>query len=229
MTTTRQPVSKKRKLRVLVVDDHPIFREGLAQLINHEPDLAVCATAETAVQALEAAGRLQPDIAVVDVSLKGGRDGMELMKELRARHARLPVLILSMHDESLYAERALRAGARGYITKQETSDKVLVAIRRILGGEVYLSEHMAARMLNRCVGDTARLDASPLERLSDRELQVFRLLGHGRNTRQVADELHVSISTVDSYRANIKTKLGLKNSTELLQHAVHWVESEVID
>jgi len=225
MTTQNQSASKRKKLRVLIVDDHPIFRAGVAQLINQEPDLTVCGEAEGAAEALEAVAKQKPDIALVDVTLKG-RDGVELMKELKVRYPELPVLMLSMHDESLYAERALRAGARGYIMKQETTDKVLVALRRILGGGVYVSEQMGARMLNHFVGRQTPSAATALERLSDRELQVFRLIGRGCGTRQIAEELHLGLTTIESHRANIKRKLELKTATELVQHAVQWVESE---
>jgi DNA-binding NarL/FixJ family response regulator len=209
---------------VLVVDDHPIVRQGLSQLINQEPDLMVCGQAEDARTALDAIDPSQPDILIVDVSLDGP-DGIELLKTIRANDSRLPVLILSMHDESLYAERALRAGANGYIMKQEATERVLVAIRQILGGEVYVSERMAKKMVQQFIGGSGVSRRSIIDELTDRELEVFRLIGQGHGTRQIAEELHLSVKTVESYYAHIKEKLFLKNARELVQHAVQWVES----
>lgn len=216
--------ASSRKIRVLVVDDHPIVRQGLSQLINQEPDLMVCGQAEDARTALEAIDPSQPDILIVDVSLDGP-DGIELLKTVRAKDARLPVLILSMHDESLYAERALRAGANGYIMKQEATERVLVAIRQILGGEVYVSERMAKKMVQQFIGGSGVSKRSIIDELTDRELEVFRLIGQGHGTRQIAEELHLSVKTVESYYAHIKEKLSLKNARELVQHAVQWFES----
>jgi DNA-binding NarL/FixJ family response regulator len=207
-----------------VVDDHPIVRQGLSQLINQEPDLMVCGQAEDARTALDAIDPSQPDILIVDVSLDGP-DGIELLKTIRANDSRLPVLILSMHDESLYAERALRAGANGYIMKQEATERVLVAIRQILGGEVYVSERMAKKMVQQFIGGSGISRRSIIDELTDRELEVFRLIGQGHGTRQIAEELHLSVKTVESYYAHIKEKLFLKNARELVQHAVQWVES----
>ena len=167
----------------------------------------------------------QPDILIVDMSLDGP-DGIELLKTIRAKDPRLPVLMLSMHDESLYAERALRAGANGYIMKQEATERVLVAIRQILGGEVYVSDRMAKKMLQQFIGALGRRPGAPsIDELTDRELEVFRLIGQGHGTRQIAEELHLSVKTVESYYAHIKEKLSLKNARELVQHAVQWVES----
>jgi DNA-binding NarL/FixJ family response regulator len=208
-----------RKRTVLLVDDHPVVRQGLALLINREPDLAVCGDAEEASAALRRIEELKPDLIVVDISLKGP-DGLDLLKDIRARDPNLPVLILSMLDELLYAERALRAGANGYIMKQEATERVLVAIRRILGGEVYVSDRMADRMLHRFVGGGQTSQRSPIAALTDRELEVFRLIGEGRGTRQIAEELHISVKTVESYQAHIKEKLCLKNSRELVQRAI---------
>jgi DNA-binding NarL/FixJ family response regulator len=222
--TARPPEAKCRKIRVLVVDDHPIVRQGLSQLINQEPDLMVCGQAEDARTALDAIDPSQPDILIVDVSLDGP-DGIELLKTIRANDSRLPVLILSMHDESLYAERALRAGANGYIMKQEATERVLVAIRQILGGEVYVSERMAKKMVQQFIGGSGVSKRSLIDELTDRELEVFRLIGQGHGTRQIAEELHLSVKTVESYYAHIKEKLFLKNARELVQHAVQWVES----
>ena len=213
------------KTRVFVVDDHPIVRQGLSQLINREPDLMVCGEAEDARTALDAIIPSKPDILIVDVSLEGP-DGIDLLKTIRSRDAKLPVLMLSMHDESLYAERALRAGANGYIMKQEATDRVLIAIRQILAGEVYVSERMAQKMVHQFIGRSGVARRSAIEELTDRELEVFRLIGQGHGTRQIAEELHLSVKTVESYYAHIKEKLSLKNSREMVQHAVQWVTSQ---
>jgi DNA-binding NarL/FixJ family response regulator len=213
------------KHRVLVVDDHPIVRQGLALLINREPDLMVCGEAEEALSALQAVATLRPDIALVDISL-GGPDGLELLKQLRARDAALPVLILSMHDEAIYAERVLRAGANGYIMKQEATEAVLTAIRRILRGEIYVSDLIASRMLRQLARGSQMAKDSPLAALSDRELEVFRLIGEGHGTRQIAGALHLSVKTVESYQAHIKEKLSLRNARELQQHAIEWAMTE---
>jgi DNA-binding NarL/FixJ family response regulator len=210
------------KRRILIVDDHPIVRQGLALLINREPDLAVCGDAEETGSALCRIEELKPDLVVVDISLNGP-DGLDLLKNIRAREPSLPVLILSMMDELLYAERGLRAGANGYIMKQQATEQVLVAIRRILDGEIYLSERMANKMLHLFVGGGSPTEqSSPMADLTDRELEVFRLIGEGHGTRQIADELHLSIKTVESYQAHIKDKLLLKNGRELVQRAIQW-------
>lgn len=212
------------KHRVFVVDDHPIVRQGLALLINREADLIVCGEAEEAQTALEAIAAQRPDILIVDISLNGP-DGIELVKLLRARSATLPVLVLSMHDELTYAERALRAGANGYIMKQEATERVLIAIRRILKGDVYLSDRAASRVLQQYVrGATAQ--HSSVSDLSDRELEVFRLIGGGHGTRQIAEELHLSVKTVETHQAHIKEKLSLRTARELVQYAVEWSLTE---
>jgi DNA-binding NarL/FixJ family response regulator len=223
--TIRPHESPTGKVKVFVVDDHPIVRQGLSQLIEREPDLMVCGEAEDARTALDTYAPLQPDILIVDVSLEGP-DGIELLKTIRSRDAKLPVLILSMHDESLYAERALRAGANGYIMKQEATDRVLIAIRQILGGEVYVSDRMAQKMMHQFVGRPGITGRSGVAELTDRELEVFRLIGQGHATRQIAEELHLSVKTVESYYAHIKDKLSLKNARELVQHAVQWVTNQ---
>jgi DNA-binding NarL/FixJ family response regulator len=210
------PVASKHK--VLLVDDHPIVRQGLALFIDREPDLVVCGEADGANSALQAIRDLTPDFVVLDISLEGP-DGLEVLKTLRVTHPNLPVLVLSMHDESTYAERALRAGANGYIMKQEATEKVLTAIRQILRGDVYVSDRLTKRMLQQFVhGSISPRD--PLAKLSDRELEVYRLIGAGHGTRQIADELHVSTKTVESYQAHIKEKLSLRNARELVQHAI---------
>jgi DNA-binding NarL/FixJ family response regulator len=210
-----------KKSKVFVVDDHPIVRQGLALLINREPDLMVCGEAENAQVALQSIAAMRPDILVLDISLNGP-DGLDLLKDLRTRNLILPVLILSMHDESIYAERALRAGAQGYIMKQEATEKVLVALRRILSSEIYVSEHIANRMLQRFIGNRGGGRPSSIADLTDRELEVFRLIGEGHSTRQIADELHISVKTVESYQAHIKEKLSLRSARELVQHAIQW-------
>lgn len=215
----------KTKCRILLVDDHPIVRQGLAELINHEKDLFVCGTAESFNETLDQIPSLKPDLVVADISLKGGNDGIELLKNIKARYPKTMVLMLSMHDETLYALRALRAGAAGYIMKQEATERVLVAIRQVLKGEIYLSEQMEKKLMHQLVGGRAVRTGSPIEDLSDRELQIFSLIGQGRSTRQIAEELHLSVKTVETHRAHIKEKLNLKSATELVQHAVQWRET----
>ena len=216
-----QAVTKKR---ILVVDDHPIVRQGLALLINREPDLVVCGEAEEAMGAMHVLASARPDVLIVDISLNGP-DGLDLLKNVRISHSSLPVLILSMHDESIYAERALRAGANGYIMKQEATDKVLVAVRRILNGEIYVSDRIASKMLKHYITGSG-LPNSSIADLSDRELEVFRLIGEGHGTRQIAEELHISVKTVESYQAHIKEKLSLRSARELMQHAIQWSMNE---
>jgi DNA-binding NarL/FixJ family response regulator len=215
-----------RKSRVFVVDDHPIVRQGLALLINQETDLAVCGEAEEAHSALRKIAECDPDIVVVDISLSGP-DGLEIIKTIRATSSSLPVLVLSMHEETVYAERALRAGANGYIMKQEATDTVLVALRRILNREIYVSERIANKLLRQYISGTATTKKSPIAELTDRELEVFRLIGEGHGTRQIADELHLSVKTVESYQAHIKDKLSLRTGRELVQHAIQWAIHEV--
>lgn len=214
------------KRRIYLVDDHPVTREGLARIINHEPDLEVCGEAGTAGRAQPAIETLKPDLVIVDVSLATGASGLELMKDLAARHPRLRMLALSTHDETLYAERALRAGAKGYVMKQEPTGQVMQAIRQVISGGVYLSPAMNERMLRKLTGGRAAPLATEVEQLSDRELEVYRLLGQGRGTRQIAGDLHLSISTVETYRTHIKEKLGLSSAPELVRRAVEWVHSQ---
>jgi len=210
--------------RVFLVDDHPLVREWLSQLIEREDDLAVCGEAEDAPEALQKIEETKPDIVIADISLKHTH-GLELVKDLQARRPSLPVLVLSMHDESLYAERVLRAGARGYITKQEATKRILQAVRQVLSGQIYISEKMASRMVHKLVLGRADSQKSPIERLTDRELEVFQLIGRGQATRRIAAELHLGVKTVESYRARIKEKLKLEDGTQLLQHAIQWVHS----
>jgi DNA-binding NarL/FixJ family response regulator len=220
---SQSPASAKK--RILVVDDHPIVRQGLALLINREPDLVVCGEAEEASGAMHVLASARPDVLIVDISLNGP-DGLDLLKTIRTTHPTMPVLILSMHDESIYAERALRAGANGYIMKQEATEKVLVAVRRILNGEIYVSERIANRMLKLYITGSGTVRNSSIADPSDRELEVFRLIGEGHGTRQIAEELHVSIKTVESYQAHIKEKLSLSSARELMQHAIQWNMNE---
>lgn len=210
---------------VFVVDDHPLLRQGLALLINQQQDLEVCGEAEEAQAAMQAIAKKTPDILIVDISLNGP-DGLDLLKSIRASYPNLPVLILSMHDEAIYAERALRARANGYIMKQEATEKVLVAVRRILNGEVYLSDRMANKMLQQYIGGSPASIQSRISALSDRELEVFCLIGEGRGTREIAEELHLSIKTVETYQAHIKEKLALHSGRELIQHAIQWKINE---
>ncbi len=214
------------KRRVLIVDDHPIFRNGITQLINHELDLHVCGEICSAAQALSAVEELKPDIIVLDISIQG-TNGIELMKSVRALHPQLPALMVSMHDESIYAERALRAGARGYVMKAAPSEKVIEAIRRVLGGGLYLSEAIGGRLLDTFLnGRTNNVGTSTIEQLSDREIEVFRAVGEGRGTREIARTLFLSVKTVETHRAHIKEKLQLKTAPELVRAAVEWVNSE---
>lgn len=215
------------KSRVFLVDDHPITRQGLVALINREPNLVVCGEADSAPVAIDMIQKLTPDIALVDVTLKT-TSGIELMKHLKALRPEMPVLMMSMHDESLFAERALRAGAKGYIMKLEPSATILAAIRRILSGELYLSEKMKEKMLHRLVKTGGTEVVYSIDTLSDREMEVFQLIGNGYGTRQIATRLNLSVKTIDSYREHLKLKLRLEGGTELVRHAIQWVKSEGI-
>jgi DNA-binding NarL/FixJ family response regulator len=214
------------KSRVFIVDDHTMFREGMKQLIDREPDLMVCGDAAGVEEALQGIPELKPDLIIVDLSL-AGRAGLDLIKTLKTQYDHLPVLVVSMHEEALYAERALHAGASGYVMKQEPAKTVKVAIRKVLAGDLHLSEKMTAAVLGKAVrrGQTA-LPVSPMEKLSDRELEVFRLLGEGKMTRQIAEELNVSIATINSFRNRIKDKLDFKNSAEMVLNAIQWARGD---
>jgi DNA-binding NarL/FixJ family response regulator len=220
-----QTQTEKGKTKVLIVDDHPIIRQGLAELINNEQDLTVCGQAEDAPEALVKIKESEPDMVIVDISLKE-TSGMELIKDIKAKYSNLPVLVLSMHDEALYAERILRAGAKGYVMKAEATEKVIVAIRKILIGQIYVSDKMAAKMVRKLVGGGPDMGVSAIERLSDRELEVFHLIGQGYGTRQIAERLHLSIKTIETYREHIKEKLNLADASELLQYAIQWTHSQ---
>lgn len=213
------------KARVMLVDDHPIVRQGLANLIDAEEDLVVCSQAEDAEQALRVLPEAKPDVVIVDISLRD-RSGLELLKDIRARDADLPMLVLSMHDESLYAERALRAGAQGYVMKQEATGKVLDAIRRVLNRELYVSEKMAVRLASQTVRARSTVRENPISRLSNRELEVFTLIGRGLGTREIATKLLLSIKTVEAHREHIKDKLSLRTGTELMRYAVQYTLEE---
>ncbi len=213
-----------KRARLLIVDDHPIVRQGLVELLGDNETVEVTGQAASADEAMELVRNQSFDLAVVDLSLRG-LSGLELMKLIQAETPDLPVLVLSMHDELFYAERALRAGAHGYIMKQEALDRINEAIRKVLNGEIYVSQSVSAKMLQRFVGGGTQAVEDEIGALSDRELEVFQLLGQGYGTRQISEMLHISPKTVESYRANIKTKLQLKNASELVQTAVQWVQS----
>lgn len=211
--------------RIHIVDDHPIVRQGIAQLINREADLEVCAEAGSAEDALEAIAADPPDMVIIDISLSG-ISGIELTKTLKKRYPQVRVLVISMHDETLHAERALRAGAKGYIMKQEATDNILTAIRRIKAGDFYLSDAMQARIFNRLADNGEGISSSPVADLSDRELEIFRLIGMGLGTGEIARKLNRSVKTVEAHRANIKDKLDIRSAPELVRFAVQWVENE---
>jgi DNA-binding NarL/FixJ family response regulator len=221
-TITPEPAGQKRT--VFLVDDHPLVREWLTNLINQQPNLAVCGEAESGPQAMQGIAALKPDVAIVDISLKDS-SGIELIKDLKQNCPSVAVLVLSMHEESHYAARALRAGAKGYIMKRETPRKVVAAIGQILAGKLYMSESLAAAMAAQFVEGKSLASHSPVEQLSDRELEVFELLGQGRGTRQIGETLRVSVKTVQAYCARIKEKLNLASASELLREAVRWYES----
>jgi DNA-binding NarL/FixJ family response regulator len=217
----RTPIVKKK---IMIVDDHPILRKGLSMLINQEPDLVVDGEAEDAQRAMELVETVRPDMVIVDISLPG-IDGVELLKMMKLRHPDLPALVVSMHDEGLFAERVLRAGARGYLMKQEAADKVLVGIRRVLAGEIFVSSRVTTRIVERLLDGSPGKQNSPLDLLSDREFTVFQLIGQGFGTRQIAEKLHLSVKTVESYRSHIKEKLRLESGTDLLKYAIQWVQN----
>jgi DNA-binding NarL/FixJ family response regulator len=218
----KQPARAQKK--IFIVDDHPMMREGLAQLICGEKDLLVCGEADDAAQALEHIEKLKPDLALVDITLRTS-SGLELIKDLALRVPQTSVLVISMHDESLYAERVLRAGGRGYVMKQEGGKKLMEAIRHVLDGKTYVSEKISAKILDVFSGRQSE-SASPVERLTDREFQVFQLIGQGLSTKEIADKLHVSAKTVEVHRVNIKQKLKVATAPELIRYAVRWVESQ---
>jgi DNA-binding NarL/FixJ family response regulator len=214
----------KTPTKILIVDDHPMMREGLVQLISNESDLEVCGEAESAPAAMELIDKMRPNLVLADITLPG-KNGLELVKDIHSVHPEMAVLVISMHDESLYAERVLRAGGRGYIMKQAGGKKIMEGIRHVLSGQIYVSEKMAARILEIFSGHRAEKSHSPVENLTDREFETFQMIGNGLSTKEIAAEMHVSAKTVEVHRVNIKTKLKLKTAADLIRYAVRWVEA----
>jgi len=214
------------KSQILIVDDHPLFCEGLRRMIDRHPSLKVCGQVPDAVSAMKAVAELKPDLALVDISLEGS-NGLDLIKSLKAKYEEIPILVVSMHDEALYAERALRAGAQGYVMKNKPIQIVREAIFKVLSGDIFLSDKMSTSVLAKLLLGKKDDAVSPLEQLSDRELEVFQMLGEGKSSRQVAEELDLTIPTIHSFRNRIKEKLNYKNSTELVLHAMQWVRERV--
>lgn len=221
--TAASPAPARR--RILLVDDHPFMRAGLAQLIDRQPDMIVCGEAGNPTEAMQAIAKSQPDLVLTDLTMPG-RSGLEFVKDLRATDTSAAILVVSMHDEVVYAERALRAGARGYIMKEAGGENLLAAIRQVLRGEAYVSPRMSARILDNLATPRPRGSNSPIEKLSDREFEVFQLIGQGKSTRDIATQLHLSTKTVDVHRSHIKEKLELTDVTALIRHAVRWVETQ---
>ncbi len=219
------PTPAASRKRILLVDDHPFMRAGLGQLIDRQPDMVVCGEAGNPVEAFQQLTGTPPDLVLTDLTMPG-RSGLEFIKDLRAAHADVAVLVISMHDEAVYAERALRAGARGYIMKEAGGENLLAAIRQVLRGEVYVSRRMSARILDALSAGRPRGSHSPIEQLTDREFEVFQLVGLGKSTRDIAAQLHLSPKTVDVHRSHIKEKLALVDTTALIRHAVRWVETQ---
>ncbi|HEU4679413.1 MAG TPA: response regulator transcription factor [Terrimicrobiaceae bacterium] len=216
---------RSKKTRVLIVDDHPITRSGLSYLINHQPDMVTCCEAQNAAEALTGVLEAQPDLVLTDFTLPD-KNGLELIKDIKAVRPELPILVISMHEESLYAERVLRAGARGYVTKEEGGERLMRAIRHVLSGAIYVSDKMSARILEIFSGGPATQSRSEVEELSDREFEVFELLGAGLSTQQIAERLHLSMKTVDAHRAKIKSKLKVTTNNELVAYAARWAASQ---
>lgn len=212
-------------IRVFIVDDHPLVRQGLTQIIGGQEDFEVCGEAEDSSTAMRGIDNTAPDVVIVDISLQGN-NGLELIKNLKAIHEKLPILVFSMHDESIYAQRALRAGAKAYVMKKESSEKIIEAIRKILKGEIYVSPRVADQVLHQIVNGPSNTSASPVDRLTDRELEVVQLIGRGLSTREIAESLHLSVKTIESHRAHVKEKLNLRNATELVQFSVQWVDQQ---
>ena len=225
MAQAKDRQAKDSRARILLVDDHAVVRYGIAQLINRQSDLVVCGEEEDASCALTAIGTLKPDLVIADISLKDS-SGLELMRNIKAQYSGLPVLVVSVHDESIYAEIAFRAGALGYLMKQEAVEKILTAIRRVLAGSIYVSDTQAARMLQQQVRGQSTIQESPVKSLSDRELEVFQLIGQWKKTKDIAGQLHLSIKTIEYYREQIKKKLNLKSAAELTHYATSWVQRE---
>lgn len=218
--------SKRQTKNILVVDDHPLVRKGVRALLAQEADMAVTAEASNRSETLEVLRKQKIDLVILDISLEGS-DGIEITKAIRAEFGPLPILIVSMHDETLYAERALRAGANGYVMKDELADNIVKALRSALEGKIYVSDNVRQKVLRDLTDHRAPVQSSPIERLSDRELEVFRRIGEGLGTREIAQQLHLSIKTIETYRAHIKEKLSLGTASELTRSAVSWVENEL--
>lgn len=227
MSKKQDTKAPKPRTRVYIVDDHPMMREGLAQLITDEPDLEVCGESDTGAKALTNVSVLLPDLVLTDITLPD-KNGLELIKDLLSLLPNLKILAISMHEESFYAERVLRAGARGYIMKHERGERLMEAIRRVLAGGIYVSEQTSARILEQFTGKTSENGGSPVQKLSDREFEVFQLIGEGKTTREIAEHLHLSPKTIEVHRLNIKQKLGLKHASDLIRSAVRWVEGRVM-
>lgn len=224
MATSKQANAQSGRKKVLVVDDHAVLREGLVAQINREPNLVVCGEAEDARQALAAIAKWEPDLVLADITLPG-RNGLELIRDIRALHPGLPVLVLSMHDESLFAERVLRAGGRGYVSKRHSGQRLIEGIRRVLNGKIHVSEDVSTKLFDVLSGRQPAKTLSPVERLTDRELEVFTLIGQAKETKEISSQLGMSVKTVEAHRAGIKRKLKLKTGPELTRHAVLWVEA----
>jgi DNA-binding NarL/FixJ family response regulator len=221
----KQDNTNENKTQILLVDDHPVVRDGLTTIINHERDLNVCGEADDAYEALNAAAELKPDIVVVDISLKNS-DGIELTKTIKSKYPKLPVVVLSVHDESVYAERALIAGAKAYLMKDAVSENIVKAIRTVLSGEIYVSNTISKKFLHKIAGDKADTNKTTIEKLSDREFEVFRLIGEGYKPSQIAQKLHLSVKTIETYRGRLKEKLNLNSAIEILQYAIKWAKSQ---
>ena len=227
-TPPPSPTVPSSRKGILLVDDHSFMRAGLAQLIDRQPDMKVCGEAGDPAEAIQQLAKTKPDLVLTDLTMPG-RSGLEFIKDLHAVNAATPVLVISMHDESVFAERALRAGARGYIMKGAGGENLLIALRQVLRGEVYVSPQMSARILEGLSGGKPRGSSSPIEKLTDREFEVFQLIGQGKSTRDIAAQLHLSPKTVDVHRTHLKEKLELKDATALIRHAVRWVETQGTD
>jgi DNA-binding NarL/FixJ family response regulator len=226
MTQKRQlRTASDSKKKVLIVDDHPVVRDGLITLLEHERDLKVCGNADDAAEALKSISTLKPDVVIVDIGLKSS-DGIELTKSIKMRYPKLPVVVFSIHDESVYAERALRAGASAYLMKEVVSENIITAVRTVLRGEIYLSDQMAKKFLDNAFSRKSDIGADLVAKLSDREFEIFRLIGEGYKVSQIADRMHLSAKTIETYRARIKEKLNITDASKLLRYAIKWVSSD---
>lgn len=221
----KQDNTNENKTQVFIVDDHPVVREGLTTIINHEKDLMVCGYADSGQQALKNVNELKPDVIIVDISLRDS-DGIELTKNIRIQHPKLPVIVLSVHDESVYAERALRAGASAYLMKEVVSENIINAIHTVLTGEIYVSDEISKKLLHKIAGNKPGTTGSSLDSLSDREFEIFGLIGKGYKASQIAKRLHLSIKTIETYRGRLKEKLNIGSAGELLQYSIKWAKDE---